>query len=182
MDTIGTGQSVLVSEVVLFTKDTSGTPEIVLIIEVSLLERLRCIGSRDIIFIILIVFVLLFYHFLSLRGYAFIRFEEDDAVDNVIAERPHSIDGKVIDSNKAIPHEVHQVSPTDREQRVTVVYWCVCMQSALVYAGWVCVLVSSVINQRVTVVYWCVYMQSALCYSVHWVSVCVLVCSVIRLL
>ena len=36
-------------------------------------------------------------------------FREADAVDKVLADGPHVIDGKKVDAKKSIPHEVHQV-------------------------------------------------------------------------
>lgn len=36
-------------------------------------------------------------------------FAEEDAVDKVLAALPHNIDGKEVDTKKAIPHAIHQV-------------------------------------------------------------------------
>ena len=42
-------------------------------------------------------------------GFAFLVFEEPDAVDKVLNDSPHTICDKVVDAKKAIPHAVHQV-------------------------------------------------------------------------
>ena len=47
------------------------------------------------------------------RGFAFVVFNDSDAVDKVINEGPHIIDGKEIDYKKAIPHAIHQVRHED---------------------------------------------------------------------
>ena len=48
--------------------------------------------------------------FFIFRGFAFILFKESDAVDRVLEAGSHTIDNKTIDTKKAIPHDVHQVS------------------------------------------------------------------------
>ena len=42
-------------------------------------------------------------------GFAFLVFEEPDAVDKILNNSPHTICDKVVDAKKAIPHAVHQV-------------------------------------------------------------------------
>ena len=46
---------------------------------------------------------------LPFRGFAFLVFAEDDAVDKTLDATPHVIDNKEIDAKKAIPHALHQV-------------------------------------------------------------------------
>lgn len=45
-----------------------------------------------------------------LRGFAFVVFEDAEAVQRVMDEVPHTIDGRQVDAKKAIPHAIHQVS------------------------------------------------------------------------
>ncbi|XP_019857163.1 PREDICTED: RNA-binding protein squid-like isoform X2 [Amphimedon queenslandica] len=42
------------------------------------------------------------------RGFAFLLFKENDAVDKILEASPHTIGDKVVDTKKAIPHAVHQ--------------------------------------------------------------------------
>jgi RNA recognition motif-containing protein len=51
--------------------------------------------------------------FLSLsllfRGFAFVVFSSPDAVEKVMENLPHTIDGRQVDAKRAIPHAIHQV-------------------------------------------------------------------------
>ena len=44
------------------------------------------------------------------RGFAFVVFQEEEAVQKVLDNIPHTIDGRQVDAKKAIPHAIHQVS------------------------------------------------------------------------
>lgn len=46
----------------------------------------------------------------SPRGFAFVVFQEEEAVQKVLDSIPHTIDGRQVDAKKAIPHAIHQVS------------------------------------------------------------------------
>ena len=46
----------------------------------------------------------------SARGFAFVVFQEEGAVQKVLDTTPHTIDGRQVDTKKAIPHAIHQVS------------------------------------------------------------------------
>ena len=68
------------------------------------------------------------------RGFAFIVFQEADAVDRILTAGPHTLGGKVIDSKKAIPHAIHQVS-----NHTTVLYIIIVttvMVSSLLYSNY----------------------------------------------
>ena len=43
------------------------------------------------------------------RGFAFVVFGDDVACKKVLEAIPHEIDGKTVDTKKAIPHAIHQV-------------------------------------------------------------------------
>ena len=49
-------------------------------------------------------------------GFAFLVFEEPDAVDKILNNSPHTICDKIVDAKKAIPHAVHQVRGRGREE------------------------------------------------------------------
>ena len=72
-------------------------------------------------------------HFLTyasihpLRGFAFVVFEDAEAVQHVMDEVPHTIDGRQVDAKKAIPHAIHQVG---------VVRGQFCILMALVLLGY----------------------------------------------
>ena len=51
-------------------------------------------------------FVCLFVFF---RGFAFVVFSSPDAVEEVMKNLPHTIDGRTVDAKRAIPHAIHQV-------------------------------------------------------------------------
>ena len=43
------------------------------------------------------------------RGFAFVVFSSPDAVEEVMKNLPHTIDGRTVDAKRAIPHAIHQV-------------------------------------------------------------------------
>ena len=52
----------------------------------------------------------MFYRLTLCRGFAFVVFQEEGAVQKVLDSTPHTIDGRQVDTKKAIPHAIHQVS------------------------------------------------------------------------
>lgn len=46
---------------------------------------------------------------LFFRGFAFVVFSSPDAVEEVMKNLPHTIDGRQVDAKRAIPHAIHQV-------------------------------------------------------------------------
>ena len=46
---------------------------------------------------------------LFFRGFAFVIFSSPDAVEEVMKNLPHTIDGRQVDAKRAIPHAIHQV-------------------------------------------------------------------------